>query len=503
MSRKIITSRSVNFLMMISLASKAMGFFRDIVLTFFWGANSVSDAFIIAITVPGTVCDLLIQAIAVGFIPTYTEIVEHRTKLEGDLFTISFIELLLICCMPIICFMGLKPDFIIRLFASGFNEETNYIAAQFIRLTAFSLLFKMVVSVLTGYLQSNRQYVVPAFIGIPYDIIIIIGIVLSYHVDKIILPYSVIIAGFVQAIVLVTSSKRKGLKFRTTRNILTCDTKNVLKLLLPLMIIVGANQINVIIDRTFASYLQSGAITILDYANKICLMIENIVVFSIVAILYPELGKDSASKNEIAYAIHLKEASSKVIRYLIPASVYVMMLAYPIVSVLFGRGAFSASNVNDTAQCMVSYSIGIMFVALRTIYTRALYAIKKVKAVTIISVITLLVNIILNVFFVKLLGLKGLALATSIAIIVTTAMMFGVLYRSNKSIRLTSSKSLMFAIVSSIVQFVLSKIFSNIFYGLNCSKLQYLIGLSIQGIVLVVSVLLSDKLTRRGKWNDG
>ena len=501
MSRKIVASKSVNFLMMISLTSKALGFLRDIVLTYFWGANSVSDAFIIAITVPGTVCDLLIQAIAVGFIPTYTEIVAHRTKKDGDFFTISFIELLLVCCLPIICFMGFRPDLIIKIFASGFNEETNNIAALFIRITASSILFKMIVSVLAGYLQSNKQYVVPAFIGIPYDIVIIIGIVLSYYVNKNILPFSVIVAGFVQAIVLMTASARKGLNFRVTSKIITDDTKSVLQLLLPLLIIVGANQINVIIDRTFASYVQTGAITILDYANKICLMIENIVVFSIVAILYPELGKDSATKDEGAFASHLKDASSKIIRYLVPTSVYIMMLAYPIVAVLFGRGAFSDSNVNDTAQCMMFYSIGIVFVALRTIYTRALYAIKKVRSVTIISIITLFINALLNAFFVKLLGLRGLALATSIANIVTTIAMFCVLYKNNRGIRLTTSKSLMLAIVSSVAQFVFVLALSNVFFRHDGSKFHYVIGLTIQGIILGTSVLVSDKLAKQGKRN--
>ena len=287
MIRKIFGSKSVNFLMVISLISKAMGFLRDIVLTYFWGANSVSDAFIIAITVPGTVCDLLIQAIAVGFIPTYTGLVNNKSKENGDRFTVSFIELLILCCIPIICLMLIFPDAVIKIFASGFDAETNSIATIFIRLTAFSMLFKMVVSVLCGYLHSNNHYVLPAAIGIPYDIVIIIGIVLSFSVHKILLPISVIIAGLLQAAILVHVSSRKGLEFKPTKEIFTEDTQSVIKLLLPLIVIVGANQLNVIIDRTFASYTQIGAITILDYANKICLMIENIVVFSVVAILYP------------------------------------------------------------------------------------------------------------------------------------------------------------------------------------------------------------------------
>ena len=186
-------------------------------------------------------------------------------------------------------------------------------------------------------------------------------------------------------------------------------------------------------------------------------------------------------------------------RYLIPSSAYIILLSYPIVSVLFGRGAFSEANVSDTAQCMLFYSIGIVFVALRTVYTRALYALKKVKSVTIISVITLGTNALLNAILVNTLGLKGLALATSIANIVTTAFMFAVLYRNNKLIRLMSIRSMLISIIEAVIQIALTYLLIDTFFDYDSSKIQNIAGLIIQGIILCLGFLIGDRIANKEK----
>ena len=335
--KKLLASRSLNILMLISIASKGMGFLRDLVLTYVWGADGISDAFVISMTIPGTVCDLLVQAIAVGYIPIYTKTRIYKSKKVAFEFTNSFIALLLICCIPLCVSIAIFPNVIIKMFASGFNQITTNTSEIFIRITIMSILCKMIVSVLNGYLQSNNKYVVPALIGIPFDVVIISGIILSHEFNILFLPISVVVAGLVQAIIIIRTS-RIGFEWLTPKRVLTDETKSVIRLVIPLLIIVGTNQLNVIVDRTFASYVQIGAVTILDYANKLCLMLENIVVFSIVAILYPQLSEASAQNDKIEFAKSLAKAANKIMLYLLPVCLVLVLISDHIVSFFLEEG---------------------------------------------------------------------------------------------------------------------------------------------------------------------
>lgn len=427
---------SINLLIFLSLLSKMMGFARDVLLTYIWGATGVSDSFIISTTIPFTLCDLFVQAITIGFIPIYTEIIQKsdRHNNKAAEFTNGLIELLIIFSIPIILFGFFFSNISIDLFASGFSSEVNDLAAYFIRITIFSVIFKIITSVFVGLLQSNKKFIVPAIIGIPYDICIILGILLSKIYNIYALPLSVVIGGLIQVVLLVTVSKKINFKIKITKKIFTKETKEVFKLLLPLVIIVGINQINAIIDKNFASNVYEGAITILDYANKITLMIENIVVYSIVAILYPKLSECFVKKDYSKFSEYLNNSILKTISYLLPITLIILFNSNTIVQLLLGRGAFNSKNVNATALCMIFYSLGIIPVALKTIYTRAFYSLKKIRAVTFISIITLIINIILNYYLSTYIGLHGLAFATSISIFISDVI--SILYLKNKGIAL-------------------------------------------------------------------
>lgn len=491
--KKILASRPLNILMLISIASKGMGFLRDLILTYVWGADGVSDAFVISMTIPGTVCDLLVQAIAVGYIPIYTKTRINKNEDKALEFTNSFIALLLLCCIPLCFCIVVFPDVVIKIFASGFNETTNYAAALFIRITIMSILCKMIVSVLSGYLQSNNKYVVPALIGIPFDVVIIFGIILSHRFDIIIMPISVVLAGLVQAVIIIRTSKI-GFKWMVPKRVLTEETKSVIRLLIPLLIIVGTNQLNVIVDRTFASFGQVGAVTILDYANKLCLMIENVVVLSIVAILYPQLSEASTQNNKIDFAKSLTNAANKIVLYLLPVCLVLMQTSDHIVSFLFGRGQFSEQNVYDTSICMSFYSLGVCFVALRTIYTRALYAIGRVRYVTFVSVVVLVANIILNFLLSKWLGLKGLAFATSLSSMLNAILLSVDIRKNNSYFRIVSFKPVLYAIILSVVLFLVisSSAYLCRLIGFTGKMNDFMIIL-ITGVSYLVSVFLSER----------
>lgn len=491
--KKILASKSLNILMLISIASKGMGFLRDLILTYVWGADGISDAFIISMTIPGTVCDLLVQAIAVGYIPIYTNTRINKSEHNALEFTNSFIALLLLCCIPLCICIILFPNVVIKIFASGFNETTTYTSALFIRITILSIMCKMIVSVLSGFLQSNNKYVVPALIGIPFDVVIILGILLSRKLNIIVMPISVVLAGVIQAIIILRTSKI-GFGWLAPKKVLTNETKSVIRLIIPLLIIVGTNQLNVIVDRTFASYVQVGAVTILDYANKLCLMIENVVVLSIVAILYPRLSEASAQKNKIEFAESLAKAANKIVLYLFPVCIVIVLISNNIVSFLFGRGQFTEQNVYDTARCMSFYSVGVCFVALRTIYTRALYAIGKVRYVTFVSVIVLVANILLNYVMSKWLGLKGLAFATSLSSMINAVLLSVNIKKSNPYFRVANLKPVLHALAISIILYASISITTYLIKTIGLTgKISDFVIIFVTGVCYLILVFLSER----------
>lgn len=411
-------------LMILTIISKVFGFAREIVLSYFYGASNISDAYLISLTIPSVIFGFIGSGISTGYIPMYSKIEGEHGVGEGNRFTNNFINLLIILCTIIVIFGLLYTEEIIRLFASGFQGETLALAVKFTKISLLGMYFTGLISVFSGFLQLKGNFTIPALIGFPLNFFTIIFIFLSYKTNIMALAIGSVVATATQLILLLSFVHKEGYRYKFVFNIKDEHIKNMLYIALPVIIGVSVNQINVLIDRTLASSIVEGGITALNYANRLNGFVQGLFVASISTAMYPMISKMAAEDNMDGLKKAVSEGINLINLLVIPATIGSMIFAAPAVRFLFARGAFDDRALSLTSSGLFYYSIGMIGFGLREILSRAFYSLQDTKTPVINASIAVVINIVLNIILSKFLGIGGLALATSISAIFCTGLLF-------------------------------------------------------------------------------
>lgn len=416
------------YIMFLTIIIKIIGFFREIILAYFYGASNISDAYLIAITVPSMIFGFVAAGLSSGYIPLYNKIESKSNKTSADLFTSNLINLVLVLSTIVIAFCLFFTEEIIRLLASGFDVQTFELTVIFTRISIFAIYFIGLVSILTGYLQVKGAFLASVLVGLPLNLINIIAIILSNKLSMKVLVIGFVIASLSQVLILAPFVARYKYKYSLKLNLFDPNIINMVYISIPIIIGISVNQINVLVDRTIASGIIEGGISALNYANRLNLFIQGIFVTSISIVIYPSISRLAIKNETEKFKSTLIEAITGISLFIIPITVGAMIYSEPIIRMLFGRGAFDTNAINITSNALFYYSIGMLGYGLREILSKAFYSFQDTKTPMINATVGVVLNIILNLLLSRYLGIGGLALATSISATITTLL----LYRSLK-----------------------------------------------------------------------
>ena len=168
------------FLIMIAtILSKLLGFGREIVLSYFYGASTITDAYLISLTIPGVIFSLIGAGIGTGYIPMYSRIKHSQGSRAADRFTNNLSTVIVVMCTIIIIAGLVLTEPLVRIFASGFSGETLNLTISFTRISMLAIYFTGLIGIYSGYLRLNETYLVPNLVGIPMNIIIIVSLIAS------------------------------------------------------------------------------------------------------------------------------------------------------------------------------------------------------------------------------------------------------------------------------------------------------------------------------------
>lgn len=411
-------------LMIITIFSKILGFAREITLSYFYGASNISDAYLISLTIPTVIFAFIGTGISTGYIPMYSNIQKNYEEKEANRFTSNLTNITILICTIIIIFGLIFTEPIVKLFASGFEGETLSLAVRFTRIGLFGIYFTGIIYIFNGFLQIKGNYIIPAMIGFPLNLITISAIFLSYKTNILVLAIGSVIATASQLLLLMLFIYKTGYRHKLVIDVKDEHIKKMLYLALPIIIGVSVNEINVLVDRTLASSIAVGGISALNYANRLNGFVQGLCVIPILTVMYPTISKMAADNNMKGLKRTVSESINSVSILVIPAIIGSMVFAEPVVKLLFGRGAFDSQAISLTSSALFFYSIGMLGFGLKNILSRAFYSQHETKTPMVNSVISVLLNIILNIILSKYLGIGGLALATSISAIFTTVLLF-------------------------------------------------------------------------------
>ena len=227
-----------------------------------------------------------------------------------------------------------------------------------------------------------------------------------------------------QLVLCIPFLRKTGYTHRRFLDFRDRDMKEMIFIALPVIVGTAVNEINVLVNRTLASGIAEGGISALNYANRLNGFVQGLFVVSVTTVLYPMISRMAAEGNMKSLKAYLAEAISMVNLFVIPATAGAMVFAREIVTLLFGRGAFTVEAVNMTASSLFYYSLGMVAFGLRDVLTRAFYALQDTRTPMINATIAVVINIVLNIVMSRFLGIGGLALATSISGIISALLMF-------------------------------------------------------------------------------
>ena len=470
-------------LMIATIIAKVLGFGRELVLASSYGASMYSDAYLTAMNIPVVIFTIIGTTLGTVLIPMYFEVNSDLGEKKALNFTNNVFNIVIAICivLAILGFIFTEP--LVKVFAMGFEGQTLKVAIDFTRITIIGIVFTGLSYVMTAYLQIKNNFTVPGLISVPKNIIIIMSIILSVKYNPYIMIWGTLIGIATEFLFQLPFAIKSGYKYQPYINMKDKYIKKMSWLIGPVLIGVAVNQINAMVDRTLASTLVEGSISALNYANKLNGFVMAMFITSVAAVIYPMLSKLSSEDNKEKFTSSVVQSINSVILLVIPISIGAIVLATPIVKLLFQRGEFDARATSMTAIALIMYSIGMVAFGLRDILGKVFYALQDTKTPMINGAIAMIMNIVLNIILVKYLQLAGLALATSISAIVCIFLLFGSLkkkigYFGQDKIAKTTIKSILSAVVMGVVTYFAYNMLGNLLG----------IGFIQEVIVLAVSV---------------
>jgi putative peptidoglycan lipid II flippase len=487
-------TKSTIIIMIFTLGSKFLGFFREILIASRFGSGMETDTFFVAMTATSLITGFISNAISTTFIPVLSEIelkegnkgkIKHCNNMINIVFVISII---------LVVIGWFASPIIVKLLAKGFEGEQFDLTVRLTKIGLPMILFSGFIGVFTGYLQSEQRFTSTAAGGVPFNFVYISFLLFlanKFGIKGLMVVSVISVAS--QFIIQIPEVRHSGYKYMFIFDLKDRYITKVVLLSLPVFVGVAINDLNSIIDRTLASSLASGSISALNYAHKLNGLILGVFISAITTVIFPMLAKESTSENYNSLKKIMGYGINIILLITIPATVGLIILANPIVEIAFERGAFDSTATLMTSQALIFYSIGLIGMSLQLLFTRVFYSIQDTITPMINGTIAVGINIVLNLILVRFMGHSGLALATSIASIIATLLL---MYSLRKKIGPMGVKSyiscgLRSGLASGIMGLVTYLIYYGIYRALGDGIIYNLISLLMAvGVGVVVYLVL-------------
>lgn len=415
--------RAAGLVMVISMASRVMGFVRDALIASAFGASNSSDAYFMSLTIPNLLFNLFGLAITTTFIPLLSESYNKEGKEGMFKFANSIMNILMLISIAL-CILGwMFTKEIVAVIAPGFTGERYVLVIFLTKISMINILFLSLNSGYTAVLQTLDDFVAPALVGIVMNIPIIVYILIGSHHGIVGLTAATMLGNGLQIVIQIPWLIRNKYKYSFRIDFRDSKIRKMLMLITPVIIGTGVNQVNEVVQKRMASGLAVGSIVALDYANKLNMLVYFTFASAIVTVVYPSLSRNGSLKKYNEFKDHISSAVNNINIIVIPSIIGLLVLRIPIISVLFMHGAFNKNAVNMTAEALLFLISGLVFWGIRDIFNRSFYAIQDTTTPMINGAIGVAVNIIMSIVLVKKMGIGGLTLATTISAFVSCVLL--------------------------------------------------------------------------------
>ena len=473
-------ARSAGVISIATFTSRILGVVRETVLAFYFGASASMqmDAYNVAFRVPNLLRDLFAEgAMTAAFVPAFTRTLSERGREQAWRLGNQVINALLIITGALaVAGMVFAEPITRAITAEEFAQVPGKLQLT-VELTRIMLPFLTTVAVavaMMGMLNSLHRFFIPSLSPAMFNVATILSAVALIPVMRyfglqpiVAIAIGTLLGGLGQILLQWPVLRREGFRYQPIVSFQDPALREVLRLMVPGAIGLGAVQINVLVNTYLASSQQPGAVSWLGYAFRLMYLPIGLFGVSIATAALPSISRYAVTDDLASIRATVSRGLRMILMLNVPATLGLIVLAEPIVSLLYERNRFSAADTVATAAALVCYAPGLLGYSAVKIASPTFYSLRDSRTPVVVSILSVAVNLGLNLALVRILGYAGLALGTALAAIFNAAMLLWLLARrlggiDGRPVAVAAAK----ITVASILMAIAARVFLGIGAGL-------------------------------------
>lgn len=409
--------RSTVIIMIITVVSKFFGFLRETTFANFFGVTQQAEAYNMASTLSNIIFISIALCFANSFVPIYSDLHNRNQEKRANLFASSVINILVAFSL-IVTLLGIVfTNAVVRILT--LNSYKGQILA--LTVTQARIMFLMFAFVILSYffsafLNARMSFIIPQLAGIPMSLAVIAFIVFFSPKYGIVAVSIGTVIGSALQVLLMLPALRGKLKYYPVLGLDNENTRHMFRMAFPVLCGSVVHQANSVFDRMLASRLSEGNVSAIKYANMLMGFVLGVIIMAIATVVYSQLSKLSSLEQKISFNRVIKRALAIMTIILLPLTAGSIIFSNDIIRIVYQRGAFDAGATKLTASIFAFYALAMIPMGFNEILTRAFYALKNSKTPLKVGLVSVLINVVLNLVLIRYLQARGLALASAISL---------------------------------------------------------------------------------------
>ena len=401
-----------------TMVSRILGFVREMLVAAFLGASPVSDAFFVALRLPNMFRSLFAEgAFSAAFVPLFAGKIAEDGREAARRFAEDALAVLLLALLLFLLAGEVSAPFILDLIAPGFRAEPAKftLAVELTRIMFPYLVFISLTALQGGVLNSLERFAATAVTPVLLNLFLIAVLLAARPLTGQALAWAVAAAGLSQFLWLMFSCWQAGLPLALPLPRLTPEIRKLLRIMLPGVFGAGVMQINLVVSTAMASLLPTGAVSYLNYADRLNQLPLAVLGIAVGTAILPPLSRQVRLGDAAAANTTQNRGLELALLLTVPAAIGLAIAAEPILAVLFQHGKFTAADTAATAPALGAYAAGLPAFVIVKVMAPGYFARQDTRTPVKIAALTMIVNVMLTLLLGRLLAQTGIAMALSIA----------------------------------------------------------------------------------------
>lgn len=402
---------------------KILGVLKQALIAAICGATAETDAYFVATGVIVALCSVIFSSVSISLLSMHTERLITRGRESSNNLINAVLRVFVPISIGIALFFSACAPIVAKFLAPSYQGDQLQTLSSYIRIMSVMFVFTCYYLIVNVVLETDKRFLPGKGQSFFQNLFICIAAVAFYpRFGMPALIYAFLFAGIVQCL-QITWNARHEFRFVLKVDSESTAVRRLLQLALPLLVGNAIYEINDIVDKQIATGLGHGNVSFLSYGASINEIVTTLIIQSVSTVLFSHYATWVAEGEYEKVGDNLKKSIEYLVVLIMPIMVMCFVCGDCIVDILYGRGNFDSSAVAMTTSVVFGYAAGFLFQATRANLVRVYYAFQNTKAPMINGAISIAVNVTLSILLSKVIGVGGIALATSIAMLLVTILL--------------------------------------------------------------------------------